>query len=111
MVTLREKSFKEVQSGQWSVTNSIQETMVHEIGHYAHRRYGFMDEEALKVLANPWSFNKAQSHGAFDNYRRKYKKNRSKCCCFHTPRSSRLLKKLILALLKVNSYRVNFNGN
>ena len=76
MVTLREKSFKEVQSGQWSVTNSIQETMVHEIGHYAHRRYGFMDEEALKVLAKPWNINKAQRHGAFDNYRRKYKKNR-----------------------------------
>jgi hypothetical protein len=28
------------------------------------------------VLAKPWNINKAQRHGAFDNYRRKYKKNR-----------------------------------
>ena len=50
-----------VQSNKWSVSSpaddlgidssSLTNTMIHEIGHYAHRRYGFYDTQSMNVVA------------------------------------------------------------
>ena len=55
-------AMRDVESGEWSVStmgrvrgvedNTISRTITHEIGHYAHRRYGFYDPVSLETIAS-----------------------------------------------------------
>ena len=61
MVTDHKKTMQDVQSNQWSISShtedlginspTLHNTIVHEIGHFAHRRYGMFDEASNAVVA------------------------------------------------------------
>jgi hypothetical protein len=54
-------AMRDVESGEWSVSSmdrvrgiedaTLGRTIVHEIGHFAHRRYGFYDATSLETMA------------------------------------------------------------
>jgi len=54
-------AMRDVESGEWSVSSmsrvrgvndpNLTSTITHEIGHYAHRRYGFYDPVSLETIA------------------------------------------------------------
>ena len=54
-------AMRDVESGEWSISSmgqvrgvedtTLSRTITHEIGHYAHRRYGFYDPTSLETMA------------------------------------------------------------
>tara|TARA_R100000808_G_scaffold19846_1_gene43013 strand:+ start:1527 stop:3896 length:2370 start_codon:yes stop_codon:yes gene_type:complete len=58
MLTDHRKEMREIESGQWAVYHgkaatetTLTDLVTHEIGHYAHRRYGYFDPTSLDTLA------------------------------------------------------------
>jgi len=61
MIKDHKKTMEDVRSNQWSISShtedlginspTLHNTVVHEIGHFAHRRYGMFDDVSNKIVA------------------------------------------------------------